>query len=291
MSVSTDNGRQPAQAARLLSIRDAASELGVSAWTLRDLIGSGKFARSSRQECAAFGSIGRTSTGLSRRGNRDQRGQNGDSGEIVRGKSTAHAIRNRSVGAPHMLTPLSKESAEVRDDRRDGGLHLAEEREHRKAIAHTTGFTENYVRGQVIHVHAKWWLWERPSDVQHLCARFHWLFSSSEWRDGSTLVDMAAEAECLIEDQDNAVLIDVVELGENVEGITGRARGVSLVWLRALDCCELILSDQRRQNTIRFGPILRSARKSLASLKSGKRIFSFTQMAGSCLRATSVYTR
>ena len=34
MNVSTETGRQPAQATRLLSIRDAASELGVSEWTL-----------------------------------------------------------------------------------------------------------------------------------------------------------------------------------------------------------------------------------------------------------------
>lgn len=42
MMVSAETGREPTRTARLLSIRDAASELGVSAWTLRDLIAGGK---------------------------------------------------------------------------------------------------------------------------------------------------------------------------------------------------------------------------------------------------------
>lgn len=42
MNATSGTARQPAPTARLLSIRDAAAELGVSIWTLRDLIASGK---------------------------------------------------------------------------------------------------------------------------------------------------------------------------------------------------------------------------------------------------------
>jgi hypothetical protein len=114
-----------------------------------------------------------------------------------------------------------------------------------RAVARTVRFREHFVLGHVVHVHAKWWRSDTPADAMHLCARFHWLFSTPESREAALALDGARNLEPLIEDKHSAVFVDVVDLLQDVGHISGRVSGVSLVWLGPLHLCECSAAGTR----------------------------------------------
>ena len=118
--------------------------------------------------------------------------------------------------------------------RRLEALHLARAT---TGVSPAARVRERYVLGDAVHVHARW----RPGDspaVEHLCARFHWLFSTPEPREAALALDASGSLEPLIEDEASAVFVDVVDLVQDVGRISGRVSGVSLVWVGPVHCCD-----------------------------------------------------
>lgn len=143
--------------------------------------------------------------------------------------------------------------------------HLSKEGEYGTPIAETAGFCQNYVLGHPIHVHFCWWPLERPADHKQFCARFH-LLCEGDLSSG-VADDDASGAESLVEDENGAVLIDVVELLEDPQGVTGRAAGISLIWLRPSTAASSAFPINRSSTP---WLILQSARKSIAFSQIGK---------------------
>jgi len=127
----------------------------------------------------------------------------------------------------------------------DGVNDVSHDRDRFAPIAQRVGFIEHYKAGYVIHAHARWWNWVRPADVKHFCFRFHWLFDESETMlDPTVLASRRALNEYpIIEDENGAVFIDVVETFQEPKFITRGTRCLSLVWLRPLDFCEFVRAE------------------------------------------------
>ena len=135
---------------------------------------------------------------------------------------------------------LRKEPFECRDDAAHGVDRVSHDRVDTQVVADPIGIREYYVQGNPLHLHARWWIWERHTDVKQVCARFDWLLTYGEV-DGPTLKeDEAVIANGWCEYQDGAVFVDVVEFRDEIHGVIRRRAGVSLVWLRFLDRCELV---------------------------------------------------
>src|SRR4051794_654528 len=138
----------------------------------------------------------------------------------------------------------------VFDDTDDESLHGSQHGKDSHAVGGSIGFREDYERRHVIHMHREWSIWDRPTDVQYLCARFYFLMRCSENLNVISGLEVARNCEPLVEDQDDAVFIDVVELAEDVERVSGRIDGVSLVWLRLLDELKLLRPDKKFQRSL-----------------------------------------
>lgn len=126
---------------------------------------------------------------------------------------------------------------EVGDDVLDGVNHVAHERVNAKVVA-DSGPGQYYVREEPLHLHFRWFLGDRPVDGKEICARFHWLFDDVEGHFHGLASGDGRHARPVVQDENGAMFIDVVEFMEVPERVGGRLGLVSLVWLRELHCCE-----------------------------------------------------
>lgn len=140
-------------------------------------------------------------------------------------------------------------------------------------VTQPVGLVENYVVGRaVIHLHCHWWNWVRPVEVKNLCACFCGLFTVVE----PTCVN-AILRECgtgygapVIEDENGAMFVDVVELSEEPQGIGLRRAGISLVWLRFLKGCEEVggsRPERRDEHRQRLDAVVQKIRLRMADWK------------------------
>ncbi len=133
----------------------------------------------------------------------------------------------------------------VGDDALNSIDHLSDKRIDSEIVAYT-GPRQHYVREEPLHLHFRWFLIDRPVDGKDICARFQWLFDDVEGHFHRGATGGAGHARTVIKDQDGAVFVDVVQSMETPERVGGRIGLVSLVWLRELDCCECVKSDNGR---------------------------------------------
>ena len=136
------------------------------------------------------------------------------------------------------------------DDRVD---HGSDERVDAQVVTYS-GPRKHYVREEPLHLHFRWFLVERPIDGKEICARFHWLFDDVEGHFHRGAAGGTGHARPVIQDQDGAVFVDVVEFMEVPEGMTPRVGGVSLVWLRELHGCECAATNDDLEIVQGAGP-------------------------------------
>lgn len=136
------------------------------------------------------------------------------------------------------------------------GEQITHEREDVPTVTQPYGFRENYLAGNVAHVHCKWWPWVRPLDVKHLCLRFQWLFDCDKRMTEEAVLRVGRPFDScpILYDQNGAVFIDVVEALENPQLVS-----VGLVWLRLLDCCEHLGSQDEFKEGLAVRPLLGDA--------------------------------
>ena len=136
------------------------------------------------------------------------------------------------------MEPLDQTSGfKATDGVLDGHDQAADERAHAPVVAQPIGFRERYVLSCPLHVHFRWWIWDRPSDVQYavpaligclrawkgaLATLFRWCQRHSRW-------DWSKMARCL----------SMLSSSLTIRGDQNRGYGISLVWLRTLDLCDL----------------------------------------------------
>lgn len=171
-----------------------------------------------------------------------------------------------------------KERFESVDDLNNGGFHVSKQREDLASVADAVGFRENYERGQIIHMHAKWWLWERPAEIKYLCARFHWLMNL-EWMEPFAVFEESRHMQPLIEDENDAVFVDIVQLAEDVERVAGRVNGLSLVWLRLLDLGKLARPEDAFQCSLADKSIGAKVDQVLVDWKLKSKLFAYRAVA------------
>jgi hypothetical protein len=181
----------------------------------------------------------------------------------------------------------------------NGVLHVPEQGEDRFAITDTIGFRERYMRGEIIHLVCNWFVWNQPdAEVKHLVASFYRLCRLEGGRD-SFLMDKARRSECLIEHDNDAVFVDVVELAEDIERVCGGVRWVSLVWLRSFNERENISAHQRLPFTFADAPdrfeiarALRHGERNLRVLADLARMFPHDERADQVIqRGTQLMNR
>ena len=131
-----------------------------------------------------------------------------------------------SSARDYVMEPLDQTSGfKATDGVLDGHDQAADERAHAPVVAQPIGFRERYVLSCPLHVHFRWWIWDRPSDVQYGCARFDWLLTRLEGGTSGPCFDGAKDTHAGIEYQDGAVFVDVVQFADDPEGIRDRDTG------------------------------------------------------------------
>ena len=146
-----------------------------------------------------------------------------------------------------MITLEQALGVEIGNDPCDPVDHVSNERKDPEVVAHV-GPGEHYMRGEALHLHFRWGLADRPVDTKEFCARFHRLFMHVEGHcpTAGASERAAGHRPPVVKDENGAVLVEDVEFVEAPQRVTARVG--SMVWLRVLDRCKCLRSDQGGQS-------------------------------------------
>src|SRR4051812_25456211 len=116
----------------------------------------------------------------------------------------------------------SEESLELSNGVANRAEHVVPHRNDRDVVTQPVGFREHYEAGHVVHVHCRWFNWERPIEVKNFCLAFYWLFTCDEVDAVSFVADCGAgHIHPIAYDKYGAVFVDVVEFGKDPQRVYG----------------------------------------------------------------------